>query len=228
MPEWLHDSFSGATGVEMSLGVVALRLAISILVGFLVALVYAAAKRQAPRETFSFLMTLVLLTVLVAMTTLVIGNNVARAFSLVGALAIVRFRTIVEDTRDTAFVIFAVVAGMAVGAGHYGICLLGVPAVALVALGMGAWGRRLSGARRNGEVRVLVRVGAGREPDALLRDSFARHLAAHRLTASATSRQGSALDLHYAVKLRDGAPELGFLRELSALDGVQNVEVEIE
>ena len=50
------------------------------------------------------------------MVTQVIGDNVARAFSLVGALSIVRFRTVVRDTQDTAFVIFAVVVGMAVGA----------------------------------------------------------------------------------------------------------------
>ena len=50
------------------------------------------------------------------MVSMVIGNEIARAFSLVGALSIVRFRTVVEDTRDTAFVIFAVVVGMALGA----------------------------------------------------------------------------------------------------------------
>jgi hypothetical protein len=64
-----------------------------------------------------FIPTLVLLTVLIALVTKVIGNNSARAFSLVGTLALFRFRTVVEDTRDTAFVIFAVVIGMAVGAG---------------------------------------------------------------------------------------------------------------
>ncbi|MDZ4830382.1 MAG: hypothetical protein SGJ09_09330 [Phycisphaerae bacterium] len=48
-------------------------------------------------------------------TTMVIGSSVARAFSLVGALSLVRFRTVVDDTRDTAFVIFALIVGMAAG-----------------------------------------------------------------------------------------------------------------
>src|SRR5262245_17942695 len=142
MPEWLSDG--GAAVGELSLSVVALRLAIAILVGLVVAAIYGAVQRRPARESLSFLMTLVLLTVLVAMTTVGVGSDVPRAFSLVGPLAIVRFRTIVEDTRDTAFVIFAVVAGMAIGAGHYAICLLGVPAVGLVALGMSGWGRRLT------------------------------------------------------------------------------------
>ena len=42
----------------------------------------------------------------------------ARAFSLAGVLAIVRFRTVMEDTRDTVFVVFAVVMGMSAGAGY--------------------------------------------------------------------------------------------------------------
>ncbi len=55
----------------------------------------------------TFPTTLVLLAALIAMVTQVIGDNVARAFSLVGALSVVRFRTVVKDTQDTAFVIMA-------------------------------------------------------------------------------------------------------------------------
>jgi uncharacterized membrane protein YhiD involved in acid resistance len=67
-----------------------------------------------------------MMTILIAMSTQVIGDNVARAFSLVGALSIVRFRTVVKDTRDTAFVIFSVVVGMAIGAGHLTVAIVGI------------------------------------------------------------------------------------------------------
>ena len=56
-----------------------------------------------------------MLTVILALITQVIGGSAARAFTLVGALAIVRFRTRVNDTRDTAYVILAVCVGMAIG-----------------------------------------------------------------------------------------------------------------
>ncbi len=75
-----------------------------------------------------------LLTVLIAMVMLVIGNSVARAFGLVGALSIVRFRTVVSDTRDTAFVIFAVVIGMALGAGSVVVVLAGIPVVGVLVI----------------------------------------------------------------------------------------------
>ena len=48
--------------------------------------------------------TIVFLTLIVAIVVMVIGNNLARTFALVGALSIIRFRTVLKDTRDIAFV----------------------------------------------------------------------------------------------------------------------------
>ena len=93
------------------------RLIVAMLLGAVVAFIYRRT-RYASQTTSSFTVTLVLLAILIAMVTQVIGDNVARAFSLVGALSIVRFRTVVRDTQDTAYVIFAVAVGMAVGAAH--------------------------------------------------------------------------------------------------------------
>src|SRR5207253_3672573 len=118
---------------------------VALALGCLVAWIYRRT-RQGNEVAASFPVTLVLLSVLIAMVTQVIGDNVARAFSLVGALSIVRFRTVVRDTQDTAFVIFAVVVGMAIGAAHtdatsgligyfagYRIAALGVIIVGLAA-----------------------------------------------------------------------------------------------
>jgi len=226
MADWLEAG--GSDSAPLALGTVALRLAASVVTGLVVASVYSLALRKPAQEGFPLRMTLVLLTVLVAMTTLVIGDNVARAFSLVGALAIVRFRTVVEDTRDTAFVIFAVIAGMGIGAGHFGVCAIGVPAASAVALAMGAWSRSRAGsaAASAAGCRLLVRVGLGHEPEALLGDLWSRHLASCRLAATATARQGAALDLRYVVRLRDPARPLALVQELSRLEGVQHVELE--
>lgn len=98
----------------------------ALVLGYLVVSIYSWTHHRNTAPAESFLTTLVLLTVIIAMSTQVIGDNVARAFSLVGALSIVRFRTVVQDTRDTAFVIFAVVVGMAVGAGHLTVALIGI------------------------------------------------------------------------------------------------------
>src|SRR5687767_15803496 len=109
-----------------------LRLVLAMLAGGVVTLIYRFT-RAADETAPSFTVTLVLLAILIAMVTQVIGDNVARAFSLVGALSIVRFRTVVRDTQDTAYVIFAVAVGMSAGAGHPGLALSGLVVIGVAA-----------------------------------------------------------------------------------------------
>ena len=97
MFDWLRESL--ASGPEVKPGEVMLRLVIAFALGLVVAAVY---RRSRPKDTIAptFPTTLVLLAILIAMVTQVIGTNVARAFSLVGALSIVRFRTMARRRRS--------------------------------------------------------------------------------------------------------------------------------
>lgn len=221
MPDWLRDVAS--TGSDISPQIIAVRLVIAALMGLVVACVYQASYRKQIGEAFPFIVTMVMLTILVAMTTLVIGNSVARAFGLVGALSIVRFRTVVDDTRDTAFVIFAVVVGMAVGAGIVEVYLIGIPVVAFTSTCLSFLGTSLQ--PPNLDRRLEIRVEGGVDSEALLATIFKQHLVSHRLTAVSTAKQGAAIDLIFAVRLIRPDSSLLFVRTLSQMDGVQNVEL---
>jgi hypothetical protein len=129
MPEWICTDSAAATATPATL---VLRLAAAIACGLVVAAIYRGTRGQ-ERVAASFSGTLVMLCVLIEMVTQVIGQNVAIAFSLVGALSIVRFRTVVQDTKDTAFVIFAVAGGMAIGAGQPLVAICGTVAAGAVA-----------------------------------------------------------------------------------------------
>lgn len=224
LPDWLQDSVANGAA-HTSFSVLCIRLGLSFLMGCVVAAIYVASERRQRRDNYPLVVTLVLLTVLIAMVTLVIGNSVARAFSLLGALAIVRFRTIVEDTRDTAFVIFAVVVGMAGGAGLFIVPLTGIPIVALATFVLSLWGTRCGA---NGCESILtIRVGLGHDPERLLAAVFAQYVDHSRLTATATARQGSALDLTYAVRLRQVDSALPLVTELNQREGVQEVNLRV-
>src|SRR5579885_1422661 len=217
MPEWLREA------VDQPLppaGVLVARVALAVLLGFAVAGVYRLALGR--RDGGGTLpTTLVLLCVLIALVTVVIGNSVARAFGLVGALSIVRFRTVVEDTRDTAFVIFAVVVGMAAGAGYLALAAVGLPAVALAAAVMARLDRPRAGAD-GGAVVLVVRLGLGHDPDAVLPGVLGKHLAGVRLAGAGTTRQGAALELTYAARLVRPGSAVPLVAELNRTDGVQN------
>ena len=223
MPEWLNEV--ALADSDLSFQITTIRLAIAAVMGLVVAAVCYASQRRPAAEVFPFLVTMCLLTILVAMTTLVIGNSVARAFGLVGALSIVRFRTVVDDTRDTAFVIFAVVVGMSVGAGHLDVGLIGTAIVSALALSLHAFGQRLRPV--TGDAILEVRLGSGHDPEKLLADVFARHLASSRLTSVTTARQGVALDLFYMIRLQRPDAPLPLVQELIRLEGVQNAELKL-
>lgn len=227
MPDWLQSLAVGPgissweQAAEFSAGLV-LRLLLACCLGWIVSGVYRWTRRGEP-ITHTFPPTLVLLTALIAMVTQVIGDNVARAFSLVGALSIVRFRTVVEDTHDIAFVIFAVVVGMAVGANHLlvavlGLCVVGVAAAAVQP-------RRRASGWSEADARLSIRLAAGQRPDALLLPVFERYLLWHNLKGGATARQGAALEYTYCVRLRPDASASDLIDQLNRLEGIQSVEL---
>jgi len=201
------------------------RLGLALAGGFVVAGVYVLGTGRRREETATLPTTLVLLTVVIAIVTLVIGNNMARAFGLVGALSIVRFRTVVEDTRDTAFVIFAVVVGMAIGAGFPKLAILGIPAVLIAALLMRWVNSRPVPLRLSDAATLTVRVGLGADPEALLAPIFAQQLADVRLTNTSTAKQGAALEATYKVRLRSPGKAFALVSELNKIEGVQGVEL---
>jgi Domain of unknown function (DUF4956) len=199
------------------------RLVLAMVAGGAVTLIYRFT-RAADETAPSFTVTLVLLSILIAMVTQVIGDNVARAFSLVGALSIVRFRTVVRDTQDTAYVIFAVAVGMAVGAGYPGLAASGLGVIGFAAFAM----RRgfVAVPVRHDPFLLNVRLGLGQDANALLTPVFDAYLVARHLVSIGTARQGLAIELSYraALKNEEAAGEL--VKALNRIDGVQGVSLE--
>jgi uncharacterized membrane protein YhiD involved in acid resistance len=201
------------------------RLVLALLLGLAIAWVYRRA-RSADGEAESFGVTLVLLTILIAMVTQVIGDNVARAFSLVGALSIVRFRTVVRDTQDTAYVIFAVAIGMAMGANHPAIALCGLTVVGGAALLLKKRSTALPPpADEQLPYALHVRIAIGQDADALLGVTLDQFVSARRFVSITTARQGMSIDASYHAALRGENQASALVNALNRIDGVQNVEL---
>ncbi|WP_437221835.1 DUF4956 domain-containing protein [Planctomicrobium sp. SH661] len=221
MPDWLTSPIAGET--SLSLPLLVLRLGLGLVFGILVAGSYRITQGRLSTRSLSLMATLVLLTILIAMVTLAIGNSVARAFSLVGALSIVRFRTVVEDTRDTAFVIFAVAIGMAVGAGYFEMAIVGIPVTTLAAYLFRP--RQNVSPEENLDRTLNIRIGLGRDVNAVLEPTFRSHLERWELNSIATAKQGAALDLSYHTRLLNADAALPLTVQLNQLEGVQEVEL---
>ncbi len=227
MLEWFVDSPTVAG--PNSVFVTFVRLIAACLFGFLVAASYRLHRYPAPVPA-TFPLTLVLLSILIAMVMQVIDDRVARAFSLVGALSIVRFRTVLDDTQDIAFVIFAVVAGMASGTGAIGVAAIG----SVVMIGT-LWVSRLP---VFGQSKSPLAVGAIPDADLALRTSVGTseqhikplletNLMSYRLLSAETTRGGSILEWRYAVQFKSDVTPADLIERCCKTDGIQNVEIKM-
>ena len=106
-------------------GQIILNLFVALISGFLISLFYRWTYNGAGYSS-RFVHSLILITMITSIIILVIGNNLARAFGLVGAMSIIRFRTAVKDTHDIVFIFFALSTGLAAGVGLHNITLIGV------------------------------------------------------------------------------------------------------
>jgi hypothetical protein len=220
MPDFLTTPF--ANGPHIAPQEVVVRLLLALLLGCIIASVYRFTRRNGAIGA-SFPATLVLLCILIAMVTQVIGDNVARAFSLVGALSIVRFRTVVRDTQDTAYVIFAVIVGMAVGAKSLWVAAIGIAVVALAEFVFFARARRVG--KPQPEFVLKLRIGLDQNLDALLGKLLDGFVDERELLSVGTSKTGESLDASYRVRPRVDCPAEQLVRRMNAHAGVQSVQL---
>lgn len=220
MPEWFQGSLMN--GSATTPGVLAWRIGVAFLLGLAVSGIYRWAKRGESIPS-TFLTTLILLSTLIAMATQVIGDNVARAFSLVGALSVVRFRTVVKDSQDTAFVIFAVIVGMASGSNHLMVAMVGLAILGAASLLL--WSRPSGETWQSTESELTLRMSAADGVRAATETLLTASTSQCSLVAVATARKGGSLDLIYRVRLRPEVAPTALVAQIKRLEGVESVDL---
>lgn len=106
-----------------------------LLVAFLVSLIiYLTYKNTYTGVLYNprFNVSLIMITMITTMVMVVIGSNISVSLGMVGALSIIRFRTAVKDPRDTAFIFWCVVSGLACGTQNYTIVIVGSVFICLI------------------------------------------------------------------------------------------------
>jgi len=170
----------------------------------------------------SFTQSLVLMTLVVSLVMAVIGNNIVTAFGLLGALALIRFRNVLKDTRDTVFVFMALVVGMAVGSQRFAIAIMGTLAMMLVVLYLSMTSFGTVG-RFDGYLTLrLATEGPGRRESGDLMNKFCR--AVKQISTRQAGDERTA-ELVYQVGLRDRERGGELIDGLRGLEGVQHVSL---
>lgn len=164
--------------------------------------------------------TLILISCVVAVVMIVIGSNIARAFSLVGALSIIRFRTAVKNTRDTAYIFLTMSIGMAAGSRFYFTAVVATLLFSFLILIL--HNRDIGGNRRPAQI-LRVQVPLDRSPDTLLGDILAASCSHWEPVSIETVRLGSLTEATYQVHLKSGVDTAEFLNKIRTLNENQKV-----
>ena len=120
----MPQEFQNILNPEINLLAIVINLLIAFVCGLIISYVYRIIYKG-PSYTVSFVQSIVLLSIITSIVISVIGNNLARAFGLVGAMSIIRFRTAVRDAIDIVFIFLALAVGLAAGVGLRTIALSG-------------------------------------------------------------------------------------------------------
>ena len=200
-----------------SLSDTVINILVAFALGFFIAWIYRRTHRGFSYSA-SFVHTLMLLSMVTALVMMVIGTSIARAFSLVGALSIIRFRTPVKDTRDTAFVFFSLAIGMATGTGTHIVAIVGTVIISLIILMIHRF--------RLGEITgsdFLLRFRlTSPDNDNVYQDVFNRYLRKSILINMTTLEQGASMELSFSITFKQSHQQGQFLRELNSIAEIEH------
>lgn len=173
----------------------------------------------------SFVQTLVMGAVVTSIMMLTIGNNLVWGIGMMGAMALVRFRTNLRDPRDMVFVFAALVSGIAAGTRAYGLGVIGTAAFSLVAfyLHYVPFGARKS---FDGMLRYTAPWEGGANDGAAA--AMQRHCRQFVLATVREVRQGEASEHVYHVRFRKDESRGLLAKELAGVDGLSGVAILME
>jgi hypothetical protein len=196
-----------------------LTLGVSFALGGLISLTYI---RTANKGSYSqnFSLTLILVPTVIAIIILLIGSNVARAFSLAGAFSIIRFRSAPGDPKDIAYVLFTMAAGLACGVGFYGYAVLFTVVLCFLMIMLSFFN---FGAKKSLQKILKIVIPEDLDYEGAFDDIFEAFTVAYELKKVKTTDLGSLYELVYIVTMDHEKSQKAFLDELRCRNGNLNI-----
>jgi hypothetical protein len=213
---------AGFQGVELfapTLADTLTGLLVSLALSTVIALVYHITY-HGPGYARSYVTSLVILSLITTLVIMVIGNNLARAFGLVGALSIIRFRTAVKDTIDIVYIFFALAVGMASGVGYFRLAVAGTIVIALVLLVASR-----SPFQMFQRPRFLLQLSGQRVTLEAVAKVLQTHCVSFEMVNVRRPSGTDMLECSYMVGIRNNDGHLPLLDALTGLEGMQAVQL---
>jgi hypothetical protein len=170
--------------------------------------------------TQNFSLTLVLVPALIAIIILLIGSNVARAFSLAGAFSIIRFRSAPGDPKDIGYVLFTMAAGLACGVMFYGYAILftAVLCLLMVILHITKFGEKTTSQKL-----LKITIPEDLDYEGVFDEIFEKYTTQYTLAKVKTMDLGSLYQLVYVIDMENKTNQKEFLDAIRCRNGNLNI-----
>lgn len=201
---------------------VLLSLGLSFVTSVVVAWVYRSTHKNISYSQ-GYVQTLVMLGMLISLIMLIVGSNIARAFALVGALSVVRFRNAIKETRDVGFIFLVMGIGMACGTRFYSLAIIATLVICAVILVMHRFNWFALDVQR--QVVKLQVPADGEDHSDYIDDILIRHTTEYELISTESVRGGSLTEYSYTARLKKGSTSADLVNDLRTVNAGQKATV---
>jgi hypothetical protein len=198
---------------------IVLGLLVAFLCGHVIAWVYMAC-HSGLSYSRSFVNSLVVLCIIVALVMAVMFNNLLMVFGMMAVFAVVRFRNILRDTLDTTYILASITTGMAAGTRKFSTAIVGCAVFALIMLYL-HW--TAFGSRHRYDLVLNLHWGRPLHELPRLMALLERHSRKNQLASQRANAASEGADLSFRILLRDSKRVEDLMTELKSVAGVSRV-----
>jgi hypothetical protein len=215
---------AAATDTVISPLTLIISLAAALALGLFVSAVYMKT-HEIKNPSRGFALTLVVLPAVITIIILLIGNSVARAFSLAGAFQIIRFRSAPGNPKDITYVLFSMAVGLCCGMGFiaYGAIAALILCGVMIVLEIAKFGKSTAL-----DQLLKITVPENLDYQSAFNGVFEKYTSSYRRIKVKTTDLGSLYELHYKVTTKSPDDEKAFIDALRCRNGNLNITLVLD
>lgn len=190
-----------------------------IILGLVISLIYMFSDKE-KKYSAPFAFSLAILPAIVTVVIMVVGSDIARAISLGGVFALVRFRSVPGNSKDITNVFFAMAVGLSTGMGYITIAVIVTVIIGLYYLVLG---RLKFGVKRAVTKQLRVTIPENLDYEGIFDDLFSEYTKRYELERVRTTNLGTLYELTYIVDMKPGVSEKQFIDSIRCRNGNLNI-----
>lgn len=217
MLEAIFNSTTANTAISLESSIIT--MIVSFVLGGIISITYMKTCSKSGYSQ-NFALTLILVPTVIAVIILLIGSNVARAFSLAGAFSIIRFRSAPGDPKDISYVLFTMAAGIACGVGFFGYAVLFTVFLCLLMFTLNIFN---FGAKKISQKLLKITIPEDLDYEGAFDEVFTQYTTGFELRKIRTTDLGSLYELVYLITMDNSTNQKEFIDALRCRNGNLNI-----